>query len=66
MKNINIFTVLSFIQFFVLLFINYIKPIERVATADIIWTILLLSNLIILVIFICSDLIYSKIKKVNL
>lgn len=66
MKNINIFTILSFVQIFVLLFINYIKPIERVAAADIIWTILLLSNLIILVIFICSDLIYSKIKKVNL
>lgn len=65
MKNINLFTILSFIQFFVLSFITYLKPLERVATADIIWTILLLSNLIILVIFICSDLIYSKIKEVK-
>lgn len=65
MKNINLFTILSFIQFFVLSFITYLKPLERVATADIIWTIFLLGNLIILVIFICSDLIYSKIEEVK-
>lgn len=65
MKNINVFTILCFIQSFVLSFIAYLKPIERVATADIIWTILLLCNLIILVIFMCSDLIYSKIKGIK-
>lgn len=62
MKDINFLTILSLLQFVYILYIKYTRPEIGIDTVDIIWSIYYYSNIIIFIILMCADAIYSKVK----